>query len=412
MNEEKRDQYTFASYVLELWRKRFIIIIGTIICMAVTAIYVQYVAVEKYRSFAEIMIKEPRKFVDNERDALTPVSYEYLLLSKDLIQQVRNEFCRETGISPAALKLEKFKNAFQVESELVQDTTVKIEFSPVISMFVDAGSPEHAQLLMEIWLKHFMERYGDLLAKNSDFSASYYTQKINNIEKELERKEARFLQLRRELPFKIRSLTAKEIILAPAQVRLDYRDERRSYYKYRETSNVEISMEEPVIISGYESLERKLTEVDIDMAAAEARDDQKGVSELRAKKKAIQEKIDKLATEINNLQDETASMELEFQQLARDVNGLRDMHQYVMDLRNQTQVDAQAMDYAEKHEQGERSDIVILARPSLPELRIFPKKTFSCLIAGFVGLILSCLAVIFNKFLKESRILVESESKS
>ena len=412
MQREDRESYTFASYVLYLWQKRFIILLGAVLCAGLMAVYVQFVAREKYRSYAQIMIKEPREIMGSEREALTPVSYEFLLLNEDLILQVRDEFAGKFNLSPAALRLEEFQTAFQVESEVVQDTTVKKQYTPVMVMSVDAGTPRHAKGLMEIWLKRFMERYGDIQARQADFTSRYYAEKADELQQTLAAKEERFLALRRQLPFKIRQLTAKEMMLSPAMVRLDYIDERRSYYKFRDDNRIKVSVPEPSVMFQEKGLEIKLVDIEIDLAAAMAENDNDKVLHLQEKKKALEKAIQNTKKQIDSLQRETASMEKEFQSLAREVTSLRDQYQYVMDLKNHTEVEAEGYYYSSKSNQDERSDITILAKPNLPEMRIFPKKTFSCLIAFLVGFVLTSLVVIFDKFMKDSRLLLLEGSKS
>lgn len=412
MQQEQKESYIFSLYIIYLWKKRFLIVLGTILCMGLTAVYVQFVAKEKFRSFSQIIIKEHPDFLGMERVKITPVTYKDLLLNDDLIRDVRDEYAETCKIHPDTLKIEKFKTAFDVEFEIVQDTTIKKDYSPVMRLSVDAGTPQNARTLGDIWLKHFIRRYGDLLAREPDYAKRYFTDKAQGVQKKLEEKESRFLELRWELPFKIRQLTAKELLISPANVSLDFQDQRRSYYKYREESLVNVQVPEPTVMPMGEGLDDRLAMLEQDLAAAEASQEKDRVTRLRAQKEALDKKIQELKIEIKTLQTETATMEKEFQILAREVTGLRDLYQYVIDLKNQAEAEADALHFGDKEKSGERMDIAILAAPSLPEMRAFPKKTFSCLIAGFVGLLLSCFFVVFDKFMQESRALVEGIVKS
>lgn len=199
-------------------------------------------------------------------------------------------------------------------------------------------------------------------------------------------------------------------MLSPAMVQLDYIDERRSYYKFRDDNRIKVSVPEPSVMFQEKGLESKLVDIEIDLAAATAGKDNDKVLHLKEKKKALEKAIQNTKKQIDTLQKETASMEKEFQSLAREVTSLRDQYQYVMDLKNHTEVEAEGYYYSSRRDQGERSDITVLAQPNLPEMRIFPKKTFSCLIAFLVGLILTSLAVVFDKFMKDSRRLLQEGS--
>ncbi|MBN1900503.1 hypothetical protein JW926_04165 [Candidatus Sumerlaeota bacterium] len=412
MEQEQKESYVFSSYVLYLWKKRYLIILGAILCMGLTAIYVQFVAKEKFRSFAQIMIKEHPNVLGMDRMKITPVTFKSLLLNEDLLREVRDEYAEISKIHLEKLKLEQFKIAFEVEYEIVQDTTIRKEYSPVMQLSADASTPQNAKALGDIWLKHFIYRYGDLLSREPDYAKNYFYDKARNIQKELEEKENRFLKLRWELPFKIRQLTAKEMLISPANANLEYQDQRRSYYKYREESLVNVNTAEPVVIPGGEGLEERLIKIDQDLAASKAGSDAARTSQLEAQKVALEKKIGEIRLEITNLQAETSAMEKEFQILAREVSGLRDLYQYIIDLRNQAEADADALHFDDKEKSRERMDIAILASPSFPEMRVFPKKSLSCLIAGVVGLFLSCFFVALDKFIQESRALVEGSDKS
>jgi subunit length determinant Wzz-like protein len=407
MQQEQREEYIFATYMLDLWRKRLWVIIGTLICMGISAVFVQYIAKEKFRSKAQIMIKEPKRVTDSEPKSLTPVSYEFILLSDDLLLKVRDKFADAVKIDKKFFKFELFKKAFKVESEVIQDTTVKKEFSPVMTICADSGSPENARLLVEIWLDFFLDQYGDILAGQSDFKSRYYAEKKKEITDALSLKEKKFYELRRKLPFKIRQLTAKEIMLAPVSATLDFQDVRRSYYKYRDTNNVEVQMKQPERMTGAKGLEKMLLDIEIELTKVRAEKNESKIASLEAEKKLIETKITQIMGNIDTLQSECSEMEIEFQALARDVSSLRDQYQYVMDLKNQADVEVGGLNYSRKMKTSERTDIIMLGEPTLPEMRIFPKKTSTCLIAGIIGFILSCLALIFDKFIRESRKLVE-----
>jgi len=408
MKTEERESYTLAAYVWYLWEKRVGIILGAILCMALMVVYVQFLAREKFRSYAQLMIKEPRKFTDTERDAITPLSYKVLLLNDNLLKEVRDEFCKVTGLSPFPLAIEKFRQAFEVKTEIVKDTSVKIEYSPVISISADAGTAQFAQKLMEIWVRRFMDRCGDILAREADFATRSYLDKAENLKKTLTEKETALLKMRWELPFRIRRLTAKEMLLAPTSITWEFRDERPSYYKYRDQTRVDFSMIEPATAPAMvNGLEQQLVQVDVELAAARAGNNPSPIAALEAKRNTLLEKVKQTNADIAIFQKDTAELEARFQTLAREVTSLRDEYSYVMDLKNQADVEAHGLTYSNKGDGRERSDIIILSPPSLPELRIFPKKTIFCLIAGVVGFFLTTLLFIFEKFMKDGKALLE-----
>ena len=181
MIKEPHEEYVFASYVLYLWRKRFLIVLGAIMCMALMVIYVQFIAKEKFRSSAQIMIKEPSRVTNAERESLTALSYEFLLLNDDLIRQVMTEYAKDIKKTLSEFRLELFKKAFKVITEVEQDTTVRKEYSPIVVLNADADTAQNARLKLEIWLRHFMQRYGDILSREADYTNHYYAKKAKEL---------------------------------------------------------------------------------------------------------------------------------------------------------------------------------------------------------------------------------------
>lgn len=413
MIKDEHESYTFASYVVYLWDKKIWLIIGTLLCASITWIYVKYIAKEQYRSHAQIMIKELKKIMESEYDAITPLTYKDILLNDGLIRQVRDEFCKTVGIATKGLPIEKFRDAFEIKSQVVKDTTIKIEYSPVMNLSVDAGSPEHARILMDVWLKTFMKHYGDILARNARYLSRDYGAMAEKLSKQITEKETELYQLRWEIPFKIRQLTSNEMMLAPAQISWEFRgDQRRSYFKYRDFNEVDIAMQEPPISPAMvNGLKEQLIQTELELATAKAENNAAKIVPLEAKQKTLLEKINQTTAEIVVLQRETAALETKFQTLAREVVALRDQYTYLSDLKNHADVDAHSLEFANNGDGTERSDVVILSPPSLAELKSSPKRVLAALLAAVIGFLLTALALILDKFINDGRAMMHGGAK-
>jgi len=414
MIKDEHESYTFASYVVYLWDKRVWLIAGAILCAAITWIYVKYIAKEKYRSYSQIMIKEPKKITDSEIDSITPLTYKDILLNDGLIRQVRDEFCKTVGIATKGLPIEKFREGFEIKSQIVKDTTIKIEYSPVINLSVDADTPERARALMDIWIKTFMKYYGDILARNASYLSRDYGEMANKLSEKIEEKEAALYKLRWEIPFKIRQLASNEMLLAPAQINWEFRgDQRRSYFKYRDSSEVNIAMQEPPLSPAMvNGLKEQLIQTELELAAAKVENNAAKIVPLEAKQKALQEKIAQTTADIAALQRETAALETQFQTLAREVIALRDQYTYLSDLKNHADVDAHSLEFANNGDGMERSDVAIISPPSLAELKSSPKRVLATLLAAVIGSILTALALILDKFICDGRAMMDRSAKA
>ena len=419
---QEPESLQFASYVLELWKKRWAVCLGAIVCMAITAVYVQFIAKEQFRSFAQIMIKDPPQVIDEERSSYTPISYQHLLFNDKMLRDVRDDFAAQAVIDPNVLKIEKFKNLFEIKTNVVQDTTLRKEFSPVIVLSADSDSPANARLLMETWLRHFMQGFSELQSRRMAFFSRTYGKKIQDIETQINDKEREFTTIRWQLPFKMRRLTSLEMLIAPAPAQLPSPERRRSYYRYRGDTAVDVATPEILPAELKDGLQARLTDAEISLAAAKAAGDAAETGRIEASIEALKAEIQSLSEEIAGLQKETADMEFRYQQLSREITALKDQYQYAADIYNQADADAAGLRHEGKggpsdvpesiEDLSERGDIMVVSQPSLPEMRVFPKKSLSCMIAGIVGLLLSIIAVTLDKFMRDSRQVLREGSPS
>lgn len=466
---ERDSEITFSSYMVRLWRSRYKIIAGTLIAMFAAAVYVQFIAREAYQATAQLLVKQKPRLTDTELEEIQPPSYEAILMSDDLINQVKKDFESMRNIS--GIKLEEFRRAFSVKTEIVQDTSVERNYSPVIELAVLANSPRDAKDLMDLWTGLFIQNHGNIIPKEALYASQLHGKQIQAIQEKLKTLEEQYTQVRWQLPYKIKELTDKENMLAPAPVEYDFQKPLHYYYKPGASQQVEIQVREPQVTQG-PGLKRRLAELEVDITKREAvkqlmdrlLDQEKQIVKLeggadeaaivrllstklsqdeirdlleqktysdalnplyvslkemaaanlkelegsRAEHKTLVEKILTTEHEITQLQEEVARLDQEYSRLDREVQTLRDRYRLIAEVKNQADLEA-GLYSGSSSDASEAGDVRILAQAALPDLRIYPKKVATCLIVGALGFLLSCLLVVLRKYLEDAERLTREQ---
>ena len=466
---ERESEITFASYMVRLWRSRYKIIAGTLVAMFAAAIYVQFIAREVYEATAQVLVKQKPSYTDSEREEIEPPTYEVILLSDDLIKQVKDGFEAMRNIS--GIRLEEFRRGFSVETEMVQDTSVKRDYSPVLELAVLAESRQDAKDIMDLWTALFIQNRGNIIPNEALYASQLCEKTIQTIQEKLKALEEQHTQVRWQLPYKIKELTDKENMLAPAPVEYDFQKPVHDYYKWRTSQQVEIQMRESQLPQG-PGLKTRLAELDVDIAKREAvkqlidklLDEEKQIVKLegrpdeaaifrllstklsqdeiqklleqktysevlnplyislkeiaainlkeleasRAERHVLVEQIATTEKEIAQLQKDVALLDQQYSKLDREVQTLRDNYRLVSDVKNQA--DLEAGIYAgSPSDASEAGDVRILAAAALPDMRAYPKKTLTCLIVGVLGFLLCCLLVVLHKYLEDAERLTRQQ---
>ena len=126
-----------------------------------------------------------------------------------------------------------------------------------------------------------------------------------------------------------------------------------------------------------------------DLAAAEA------------KREALQKKIEQTDNEITKLQKVVTELELRFESLGREVDALRKKFELFSRLKNEAEAFAGITHFQGDYPANYRSELRLVAGPVTPEIRVYPKRSVFALIALVVGLFLTTLFVVLNKYLTD-----------
>jgi capsular polysaccharide biosynthesis protein len=464
-----RDDTRFASYVLHLWRRRYVILGATVLFMAIAAVYVQFIANPVYIASAQILVKQKTSLTDTDLAPFSPITFEAVVQNDELLKEVMNTFQARHNIH--GMQLERFRKTIKLKTLVAEDTSVRRVYAHVMLLSIQGNSPDAAKELMDIWTSLIIGKYSSLVREQSVYILPYYKQKVAQIESELAQSEKELARIRWEMPNKIKELSDKENLLAPARVNYDFRGSERDLRRITGTRQdialavaelpelpkeglnerlarvqIDIAKQETVAKSYTDALKgepemieflksgnvatllslpaTKITEKQIqDLLAGqnrqellgllkssleEARQDSlRGLEEKRAEEIALKQTMEQTRLDIARLQTEVAALQQQYENHQRTVEALNEKHRLARDWEAQVEIEADAAKFAQG-DQIQGADLMLLAKAARPDFRTYPKKALSVLVAGAIGFLLGCLLVILNRYIKDAAAAIPS----
>lgn len=420
---------TFAEYVLTIWRKKYLILSVTFLLVILSIVIpsIKGLISERYEVHSAIYINPPPQLTGMDySQIMTPaMSFEPLLTSDALIKEVKRQF--EEKFNVRVPKFELFKKRFKVETEIAEDTGIRRRYSPVMNLTTYGSTPKEAKFIMETWVTEAIKRYGDLPAQSLKFFLDYYENSLEETQKLLKQKEQDYVKVKWALHAKMKELIEKENILAPTNIPLDLQKRVIELGTARTAQNVDVNIQQGTtersglltelarqdieianlrgkLVSLEQSL-KNLKNTSPDLSKTELMPlIEKTRSELaaaEAKRSALQEKIVQTNEEISNLQKEVADLELRFEALGREVDSLRQKFDLFSRFKNEAEAFAGVTNFQGDYPPNYRSELRLVAGPVTPEIRVYPKRSIFALIALVVGLLLTTLFVVLNKYLTD-----------
>lgn len=155
-NEPQTQLDQFSAAMLILWTKKW-----SIVAVAVVTALLSYGALrlffrEEFKASGQIY---STRFNASD-DARYPDTVSQIATSSHLLDKVRIAYKDHFKLSRAPA-IEDFVKQFKVKTEVIQDTAVKKEFSPVIELNVQSAGREETRFLMETWLRVLVEDQGN-----------------------------------------------------------------------------------------------------------------------------------------------------------------------------------------------------------------------------------------------------------
>lgn len=181
---EPESQVSLVDYVKVLWKRRMLIVFGTL-GLALAAFLVSQLLPKRYEASATLLIQAPVFATELRAEPFSVETYQEIVNSDFVQRSVQDKLIAsgdlKEGESPGAMSTELFTSNLRAGG-----------FSPVIRLVVRADSPEKAALVANTWAEVAVQETSGLANQGKkgtlDFIQKEYPSskdRLNNIETEL-----------------------------------------------------------------------------------------------------------------------------------------------------------------------------------------------------------------------------------
>ncbi|MCX7019692.1 MAG: hypothetical protein NTY46_12040 [Candidatus Sumerlaeota bacterium] len=387
-HEENQDFLT--PRLIYLWDRKWAILIPAII-----AFVLGYLAMrlppEEYQVTAEIYVNRLTPLGDRIRD---PNSVGDLLKSNDLLRAVRDEYAAKFNVPPPIF--ERFAKQFKIKLETLQDTAMRKEIAPVITLSVQSAGKEQTRFMMESWTRNFIRKFGNYGITEAKLKLESMTQQDVILEKELAGMEAQLAKCQAELPVLEKQLAEKINILAPSEL---YRPLQSQISRDNAAPNTQVvfnqTTERPAgLLARLSQTRLEIQRLRLQQTASN--DAATSTAEAEREERALLILIDETQKNISESQDKVAEVQKNISTLTRTIElkttRQRELHKFM----DQMNVEASIFREWTDSPLPVAGDARVLTQPGTPELRVWPKRSFAAAaIAGLVFVL--CIVFILLK---------------
>jgi uncharacterized protein involved in exopolysaccharide biosynthesis len=383
-----------APQLIHLLHKKWWIILPAVAAFLIT--YAAMVALpEEYQASAEVLVNQLGFTVDDRPPH--PGAVAALLTSDQVMRQVRDDFARKFNTKPPVL--EKFAKAFKVKTEVLQDTAMRKDVSPVVTVSVRAAGKEATQFLVQDWLAVFMREFGNYYAAEARVKADSVRRELSACEADVRAEETEQAHLSAMLPLAQKMLAEKLDLLAPAELRPSLRGQNALLEP--NASNVQVVFDAPVPKAP--GLIAKQTWVRVELAKARlGAATTTSAAEMEKEEAALSSVIAGLQAEIADLQTSVSAMAQRLSAANRSILlGTETMRRLGKEL-DALLVPASFYRESKEGEMPAGGDVRAMTAPVTPELRVWPKRTMMAGIAAVCVFMLCVGAVLLRRYLREA----------
>ena len=187
--------------VIAVLRRNTVKILGCAVGTAILAGVISLLLPKAYRASTDLLVLKPA-FKESEADfsALVPETLsvrtcDLLLLSDGLVEEVFTESgARDTG----KLTIEDFKATLRTKARLEQESSREVLYSPVITLYATAETPEMAKAVVDTWANLFVERANRIQSAEAEDAYLFISGEFNALETSLGSAEEKLRDFERQ----------------------------------------------------------------------------------------------------------------------------------------------------------------------------------------------------------------------
>lgn len=389
-----------GPHLLYLWQHKGWILIPALVVFALTYIAMRFVS-EEFKATGALYVN--RLMTAQERDeVLNPATVAQLLKSDMLLRQVRDEYMQTFNISRMS-EFEKFARRFHVNTEILQDTSVRKDVSPVLELEVQSDGTSETRFLMESWIRHFMKLYGNIAADEAVQKRDNLLQEVRSVEAELQAAEEKKTSVDTKLSLQQKLLAQSMDILAPAD--LPQKPVQVSHPAATDLVDTRSGGESTVQVSVNSQnkpigLLSRLADVKVQLMKGAGQSASTGTALLQSEAAAISAVIRDTETSISQLQITVAAMQREQERLDREIDYKRTTLDRLNVSLNRYSVAAAISKQAVENGMPVAGDVRAISMPVTPELRVWPKRTFIAAGAALAAMLFISVALLLHRYLQ------------
>ncbi len=382
-----------ASYVAHLWRRSAWILMAALVAAIAAWAATKRLASERYVASANLLVKNKAFASDIEREALSPMSYTTLMLSDELLDEIRARLAAASGEDSVSLR--QLRGMLSAGSQTVADTTVRRDYSPIISASVTAGSDAQAKTILDIWLKAFIEKYGSLLSDEARARSGAARKKIEETLQSMAQCEAERAALEGELSKLERMAWAIESLLAPAPLTIGFIEDLRERLPI-DANSIALSIEGG---ANEAPLGLWAERIDLRLRLAASHPDEMS-EEARRRLQAIEEEAPKLEQEVAAIRKNIGSLRSQRLLLSERIGAMRASLEIYAE--NTAMLALGEEKEGEAFSPYEGADIKVAAIPASQALPIGYDRKTPVALAAAAALLAASMLFIMEKYLREA----------
>lgn len=389
-----------GPYLVYLWQRKLWILVPGLLVFVLVYIAMRFVA-EEYKATGALYVN--RLMAGQDRDeVLSPATVAQLLESSMILHRVRDEYMQAFGIAHAP-QFEKFARRFKVKTDILQDTSVRKDVSPVLELEVQSDGTSQTRFLMESWIRNAISEFGNVAADEAVSKRDNLQRENARLETEIQHAEGERSQVRTQLVLQEKLLAQSMDLLAPAEfsqkaVQSDRILNTDVDSRTGGDSRVEVSINSqpkpPGLLSHISSLQLQLALSRTGAAGTTP------TTELERQAAAVNSVIQDMQTSISALQKTVADLTREVSRLDRDLEYKRSIQARLHISLNRYAVSAALATHAVENGLPAGADLRAISMPVQPELRIWPKRTFAAGGAALAAMLFISVALLLHRYLQ------------
>ncbi|UCF36092.1 MAG: hypothetical protein JSU96_14890, partial [Acidobacteriota bacterium] len=182
---EERDEFRLSDYFLILWRRKTLIVLGTL-ALGIAAFTLSQFQSQGYEARATLLVQRPTFTTELATQPLSVETYEALVNSGYVITSLRERLIADA-------KIGEEDSMGSLRTEIFASRLFQQPYSPIIDLVVEAPSAEKAQLVANAWADMFISVNFDLSVQGKEGAVEFIEAQYPSADLALKKEEARLL---------------------------------------------------------------------------------------------------------------------------------------------------------------------------------------------------------------------------